>query len=82
MDAISKACIIMQIKATAARDKIREFLQSQKGVSNVVATIIILLIVVILIGVFWERLSAWVTEILDKIFGQKLPDASDMGGSF
>ena len=34
-----------------------------------VATIIILLIVVLLIGVFWDRLQEWLSGIMDQIFG-------------
>ena len=55
--------------AAKGRDKTKVFLASQDGVSNVVATIIILLIVVLLIGVFWDRLQEWLSGIMDQIFG-------------
>ena len=55
--------------AAKGRDKAKDFLASQDGVSNVVATIIILLIVVLLIGVFWDRLQEWLSGIMDQIFG-------------
>ena len=55
--------------AAKGRDEAKDFLASQDGVSNVVATIIILLIVVLLIGVFWDRLQEWLSGIMDQIFG-------------
>ena len=57
----------------------KEFLQEQDGVSNVVATIIILLIVVLLIGAFWDRLKEWIGAIMDQIFGTSY-NASGLGG--
>ena len=62
-----------------AKDKVKEFLQEQDGVSNVVATIIILLIVVLLIGAFWDRLKEWINAIMDQIFGTSY-NASGLGG--
>ena len=61
--------INIQIKWMKAKERMSEFLTSQSGVSNVVATIIILLIVVLLITVFWDRLKVWITDIMDQIFG-------------
>ena len=49
MKMLDKICIGTMIRANMAKDKVKEFLQEQDGVSNVVATIIILLIVVLLI---------------------------------
>lgn len=67
------------IRANMAKDKVKEFLQEQDGVSNVVATIIILLIVVLLIGAFWDRLKEWINAIMDQIFGTSY-NASGLGG--
>ena len=50
-------------------------MDSQDGVSNVVATIIILLIVVLLIGVFWDRLKTFVGDMMDKIFNTEFTDS-------
>lgn len=63
-------CMIInaQLKMARAKESFKEFWTSEKGVSNVVATIIILLIVVLLIGVFWTRLQVWLKNIMDQIF--------------
>ena len=69
MRMLDKICIGAMIRANMAKDKVKEFLEEQDGVSNVVATIIILLIVVLLIGAFWDRLKEWIGAIMDQIFG-------------
>lgn len=51
------------------QERVKEFFESEKGVSNVVATIIILLIVVLVIGVFWDRLQVWLDGMMNTIFG-------------
>lgn len=61
--------IAAQTRALKAKEGIKHFFEGEKGVSNVVATIIILLIVVLLIGVFWDRLQEWINKIMDTIFG-------------
>jgi len=76
---LDKICIGAMIRANMAKDKVKEFLQEQDGVSNVVATIIILLIVVLLIGAFWDRLKEWINAIMDQIFGTSY-NASGLGG--
>lgn len=71
------------IRAEKAKEKVkdgvREFFTSQDGVSNVVATIIILLIVVIMISAFWDRLSGWIGQMMNDIFANKPPAEGDMG---
>lgn len=79
MEMLDKICIGAMIRANMAKDKVKEFLQEQDGVSNVVATIIILLIVVLLIGAFWDRLKEWINAIMDQIFGTSY-NASGLGG--
>lgn len=68
MSLLDSMYISMRSRMMAARDRIKNFLDAQEGVSNVVATIIILLIVVLLIGVFWSRLKGWVSGLMDTIF--------------
>lgn len=68
MDRLDSLCIYAVLMARAAKEKAVEFWEKQDGVSNVVATIIILLIVVLLIGVFWDRLQEWVGGLMDDIF--------------
>lgn len=80
MKMLDKICIGTMIRANMAKDKVKEFLQKQDGVSNVVATIIILLIVVLLIGAFWDRLKEWIGAIMDQIFGTSY-NASGLGGN-
>ena len=79
MKMLDKICIGAMSRANMAKDKVKEFLQEQDGVSNVVATIIILLIVVLLIGAFWDRLKEWINAIMDQIFGTSY-NASGLGG--
>ena len=79
MKMLDKICISAMIRANMAKDKVKEFLQEQDGVSKVVATIIILLIVVLLIGAFWDRLKEWIGAIMDQIFGTSY-NASGLGG--
>ena len=74
MKMLDRICIGAMIRANMAKDKMKEFLQEQDGVSNVVATIIILLIVVLLIGAFWGRLKEWIGGIMDTIFGTSFDD--------
>ncbi len=81
MSTLDRLYLSATCRMKRAIEEIKEFCVSEDGVSNVVATIIILLIVVILIGVFWDRLSTWVTGIMDQIFGSDLPSSSDMGGN-
>ena len=80
MKMLDKICIGAMIRAIMAKDKVKVFLQEQDGVSNVVATIIILLIVVLLIGAFWDRLKEWIGAIMDQIFGTSY-NASGLGGN-
>ena len=80
MKMLDKICIGAMIRANMAKDKVKEILQEQDGVSNVVATIIILLIVVLLIGAFWDRLKEWIGAIMDQIFGTSY-NASGLGGN-
>lgn len=72
MNVLDKLYIGAHIRMMSARDKVKKFLASQDGVSNVVATIIVLLIVVLLIGVFWDKLQVWIKGIMDQIFGTEI----------
>lgn len=58
-----------QTKMMNAKENVKEFLKSEKGVGPLVATIIILLLVVLIAGVFWEQLKAWLDGMMEKIFG-------------
>ncbi len=75
MELLDRLYISVQSRLWRAKDKVKEFMDSQDGVSNVVATIIILLIVVLLIGVFWDRLKTFVGDMMDKIFNTEFTDS-------
>jgi Flp pilus assembly pilin Flp len=75
MELLDRLYISAQSRLWRAKDKVKEFMDSQDGVSNVVATIIILLIVVLLIGVFWDRLKTFVGDMMDKIFNTEFTDS-------
>ena len=62
-----------------AQERAKDFFTSEKGVSNIVATIIILLVVVLIIGVFWDRLQVWLDGMMDTIFGTT-PSVDKMDG--
>ncbi|MBQ8231849.1 MAG: hypothetical protein IJZ34_07995 [Lachnospiraceae bacterium] len=71
MNTIDYLVIGAQNKMAKVKESFRNFMSSERGVSNVVATIIILLIVVLLIGVFWDRLQAFLKGIMDTIFSSE-----------
>jgi len=69
MSVLDKAVISAKNHMFRAKENVKDFMKSEKGVSNVVATIVILLIVVLLIGIFWDRLKEWIDGIMNTIFG-------------
>lgn len=68
MSTLDNMIIAGRCRMTKAKENFREFWSSEKGVSNVVATIIILLIVVLIIGVFWDKLKVWLDGMMAQIF--------------
>ena len=72
MRMLDKICINAMLRATVAKDKLESFLEEQDGVSNVVATLLILVIVVTLVTTFWGRLSEWANGLMDIIFKTKI----------
>lgn len=72
MKMLDKICISAMLRANAAKDKMESFLEEQDGVSNVVATLLILVIVVTLVTTFWGRLSEWANNLMDIIFKTKI----------
>lgn len=49
---------------------IEEFNNDERGVSNFVATIVMILIVVLLCALFWEYISGWFADMWARIIGQ------------
>ena len=76
MRTLDGLCIQVMGKVNLYRDKLYDFWKKQDGVSNVVATIIILSIVVAMIAFFNERLQRWVKEMIDAIFKSDPADNS------
>lgn len=72
MKMLDKICINAMLRANVAKDKLESFLKEQDGVSNVVATLLILVIVVTLVTTFWGRLSEWANSLMDIIFKTKI----------
>lgn len=62
---MTKLYIGAATKLDAAKTKLAE---DERGVAPIVATILIMLIVVLLVAVFYDKLSAWFKEMMDKIF--------------
>lgn len=74
VDALDRAYIWAYIRMSRAKDDVKEFLSNQSGVSNVVATIVVLLITVLLISFFWDNLKEWIGNIMDQIFDTTFED--------
>ena len=77
MEMLDNLYIYAMHMAVRTREEIKNFFHSQDGVSTIVATIIVLLITVLLVGVFWDRLQEWLSGIMDQIFSTSI-DASGL----
>ena len=47
-----------------------QFKKDETGVSSIVATVLLILIVVLLAALFWDKISQWFNETWEKILGQ------------
>ena len=74
MNRLDDACIWAKIRLCKAKESVQKFFANQDGVSNVVATIVVLLITILLIAAFWKQLSGWITGIMSQIFSYQ-PEA-------
>ena len=71
---IRRAYINMNTKKEA-------FKNDERGVSAMVATVLLLLIVVLMAAVFYEKISEWFTGMMEKIFNTvPAGDTGDFGG--
>lgn len=68
MNTLDKLYLGAQIRAGIMKENFKKFMAEEHGVSNIVATIILLLIVVLLIGIFWNKLQVWLNTLMGKIF--------------
>lgn len=80
MSRLEKGYIWLSVRAIKAKESVKEFWDNQTGVSNVVATIIVLLITVLLVAAFWGQLKSWVQGLMGQIFGTSF-DGSGLGGN-
>lgn len=71
MDFADNIFIGAKVRMWKMGERIKGFFAEEHGVSNVVATVILVLIVVLILAVFWEQLSEWLNEMMDRIFGTK-----------
>lgn len=68
---LTKLYIGTVTKIEAAKAKSKENLMSdERGVAPIVATILIVLIVVLLVAVFYDKLSVWFKTTMDSIFDE------------
>lgn len=49
-------------------DLMNEMREEEAGVSSLVATVLLILMVVVLAALFWEQISGWFVETMEKIF--------------
>ncbi len=49
---------------------IDSFKKDERGVSSIVATVLLILIVVLLAALFWGKISEWFSTTWEKIIGQ------------
>ncbi|MCM1467081.1 MAG: hypothetical protein NC086_02955 [Alistipes sp.] len=46
---------------------VNDFKKDEMGVSSIVATILLILVVVLLVAMFWKYISQWLTDMWEKI---------------
>ena len=47
-----------------------QFKKDETGVSSIVATVLLILIVVLLAALFWDKISQWFNDTWENILGQ------------
>ena len=58
------------IGAALLGSRIGKFKKDETGVSSIVATVLLILIVVLLAALFWDKISQWFNDTWEKILGQ------------
>lgn len=83
MEFVDNLFIALQCRALRlkwrAQEAFKRF-EDESGVSSFVATILLIVIVVALTAIFWEKISAWFTEMWIKITGQSSTIGQPAGG--
>ncbi len=68
MGIVGRALIAGKIRTAAFFES---FSDDERGVSAIIATVLILVIVVALVAIFWDKISAWFSELWNKIVGNE-----------
>lgn len=71
MKTMDKWFIKAQTKMLKAEECVKEFFTSERGISNIAATVLLLSVVVLVVGLFWEQLEQWLKEMMEDIFSYK-----------
>ncbi|MBQ8509979.1 MAG: hypothetical protein IJ493_08750 [Clostridia bacterium] len=75
MNLITRACIALNTRVQAFKENLKN---DERGVSAIVATIILLLIVILMAAVFYEQISTYFSDMMDKIFNTNGTNAGSM----
>lgn len=81
MNTLDKMYLGMQIRAMKAAEGVKRFWKEERGVSNVVATVLLILVVVLIIAIFWDKLQTWLSGMMDNIFQKANEIGGDQSGS-
>lgn len=69
--------IKMQITMNNAKIRFTDFCKKEKGGSEIIAMVLVIAIVLVLAGVFWDRISAFFGELMDGMLGKNPLDEID-----
>ena len=61
---LDRLCIGAKLKMYQFCNNLRK---DESGVAAIVATVLLILVVVLLVGIFWDNLQKWFAEIWEKI---------------
>lgn len=61
---LDRLCIGAKLRMYQFCNNLRK---DESGVAAIVATVLLILVVVLLVGIFWGKLQEWFTEIWERI---------------
>ncbi len=73
-DFLFKCYLSIICSIETGKEKIKSLYEDERGISPIIATVLILLFVVLLAVVFWENISEWFEALWDRILGEGDPD--------
>ena len=79
MNFLNRLYIDMQTKRLAreeARKNEQSLVKDERGVSAIVATVLLILFVALLAVLFWNQIKEWFDAMMDKIFNQTMDPES------